>query len=73
MKVLVTGSAGRVGRLVVSKLLERGDDVVGFDAVARDDTLENFRAVVADFSDANALASACEGVDAVLHLGALMS
>ena len=73
MKVLVTGSEGRVGRLVVSKLLERGDDVVGFDAVARDDTLENFRAVVADFSDVKALASACEGVDAVLHLGALMS
>jgi nucleoside-diphosphate-sugar epimerase len=47
--------------------------VVGFDAVARDDTLENFRAVVADFSDVKALASACEGVDAVLHLGALMS
>ncbi|MDA9846137.1 NAD(P)-dependent oxidoreductase [bacterium] len=73
MKVLVTGSAGRVGRLVVSRLLERGDDVVGFDAVAQDDAPERFRAVVADFSDVKALASACEGVDAVLHLGALMS
>ena len=31
MKVLVTGAAGFIGFSVAKKLLERGDDVVGFD------------------------------------------
>ena len=31
MKVLVTGAAGFIGFSVAQKLLERGDDVVGFD------------------------------------------
>ena len=33
MKVLVTGAAGFIGFSVAKKLLERGDDVVGFDIV----------------------------------------
>tara|TARA_R110002012_G_scaffold64971_4_gene170586 strand:+ start:3563 stop:4585 length:1023 start_codon:yes stop_codon:yes gene_type:complete len=33
MKVLVTGAAGFIGFHTVSSLLERGDDVVGFDSV----------------------------------------
>ncbi|WP_336802192.1 NAD-dependent epimerase [Kaistia sp. MMO-174] len=33
MKVLVTGSAGSIGFHVARRLLERGDDVVGFDVV----------------------------------------
>ena len=33
MKVLVTGAAGFIGFSVAKKLLERGDDVVGFDVV----------------------------------------
>ncbi|MDG2060228.1 MAG: NAD-dependent epimerase [SAR86 cluster bacterium] len=33
MKILVTGNAGFIGFHVAKKLLERGDDVVGFDSV----------------------------------------
>ena len=33
MKILVTGHAGFIGFHLAKKLLERGDDVVGFDVV----------------------------------------
>jgi nucleoside-diphosphate-sugar epimerase len=34
LKVLVTGSAGRIGRRVVALLQSRGDTVTGFDRVS---------------------------------------
>ena len=33
MKILVTGTAGFIGFYVAKRLIERGDEVVGFDAV----------------------------------------
>lgn len=33
MKILVTGNAGFIGFHTVKQLLERGDEVVGFDSV----------------------------------------
>ncbi|HCR28689.1 MAG TPA: NAD(P)-dependent oxidoreductase [Opitutae bacterium] len=73
MKILITGSSGRIGRTVTSILLNRGDDVVGFDAVSSPISHENFTGIVSDFSDTAALSQASDGVDAILHLGAFMS
>ena len=73
MKILVTGSSGRIGRAVVEVLLERDYQVVGFDVQPSSISHANFSSTTNDFSDTNALAQACAGVDAVLHLGALMS
>jgi len=73
MRVLVTGSAGRVGRRVVDLLLARGDGVTGFDLrpLGRDAT--GYREIVGSFDDTAAVDAAMDGVDAVLHLGAFMS
>lgn len=73
MHVLVTGSAGRVGRRVVALLRARGDTVTGFDLkpLAMHDT--GYRQVIGAFEDADAVARAIDGADAVLHLGAYMS
>ncbi len=73
MKVLVTGSSGRVGRTVVESLLKRGDDVVGFDVQPSAIEHEKFRSVAGNFSETDALAEACNELDTVLHLGAFMS
>lgn len=73
MKIIVTGSSGRIGRSVVKTLLERGEHVIGFDAVSSSISHENFTSIVSEFSDTEALANACDDIDAVLHLGAFMS
>lgn len=73
MYILVTGSSGRIGRLVVKTLLERGERVIGLDAVSSSFSHENFTGIVSEFSDTAALSQACDCVDAILHLGAFMS
>jgi UDP-glucose 4-epimerase len=73
MRILVTGSAGRVGRRVVDLLRHRGDDVTGFDLVPLGRADAGYREVLASFDDAAAVARAMDGADAVLHLGAFMS
>src|ERR1700730_286000 len=75
MKVLVSGGGGFLGRSVVDRLLERGHAVR---AIVRPssskppwpDTVEGFRA---DLRVQEDLASAFDGVDAVLHLAAATS
>jgi uronate dehydrogenase len=66
-KVLVTGSAGTVGRPLCEELRRRGHTVRGLDLVPTPD-LED--AVVADIADAAAVRAATRGVDAVVHLAA---
>jgi len=71
MKSFVTGGAGFLGSGVVSRLLERGDEVV---ALARSDesatTLTRLGAVPVrgDISDARTLAQFLAGVDVVFHI-----
>lgn len=73
MHVLVTGSAGRVGRRVVQLLRARGDSVTGFDLhpLGLDDP--SYREVIGAFEDRAAVDRAMKDADAVLHLGAYMS
>jgi nucleoside-diphosphate-sugar epimerase len=66
-KVLVFGSAGRIGRAVVAELNARGLRVRGFDRV-RTPGLED--AIVGDITDGDAVARATAGVDTVIHLAA---
>ena len=67
-RILVTGSAGRVGRLITPSLREafrlRLLDTAPQDAEGDDEIVE------ADVRDVSVVARACEGVRAVVHLAA---
>ena len=67
--ILVTGAAGRLGQRVVQRLVDRGDDVVGTDARALDDTPSRF--VQTDLCDTARVTDLVAQADAVIHMGAL--
>ena len=77
VKTLVTGGAGFIGARCAALALESGHEVTVLDDLSTGsqsklDTLEaaGARVVLGDVRDANARASALEGVDAVIHLAA---
>lgn len=84
MRVLVTGSAGLVGRAVIAELARRGDEVVEFDLASRASRASRARPSRPtgpdrsdrtdglDIRDPRAVDRATEGCDAVVHLAALM-
>lgn len=65
MRVVLTGSSGRVGRAVFSALAGE-HDVVGIDRAPFSTTR-----LIGDFADATFLRSSFEGADAVIHTAAL--
>jgi nucleoside-diphosphate-sugar epimerase len=68
-RVLVTGSAGRLGRAAVSELTARGHAVTGFD-VRPTPGLSADHSVVAGLADVDALRHAATGADCIIHLAA---
>lgn len=73
MKVLVTGSSGRIGAAVVEALLAQNHAVRGFDLRASARTADHYEEITGSLDDAEAVENAVFCVDAVLHLGAFMS
>src|SRR5205807_51712 len=78
-KYLVTGVAGFIGSNLAHALIKRGEDVRGIDNFSHG-RLENIAGIMgkldfreADITDSNAICSACEGVEYVLHQAALGS
>jgi len=69
--VLVTGSSGYVGRRLVARLAERGTPVRALVHRSRLDLPDGVEAVTGDITDASTLASACEGVDAIVNLASI--
>src|SRR5262245_28355762 len=67
--ILVTGSAGRIGRAAVAELARRGHVVTGFD-VRPTPGLPPDRSVVSTLSDAAALRRAAAGSSTIIHLAA---
>lgn len=78
-KYLITGIAGFIGSSLAKALVERGDEVRGVDnyLTGKAANLTEFRDQVdfreVDLRDAAAVRTACQGIDYVLHLGALPS
>ena len=72
MRVLVTGSEGRIGRVQVARLLAEGMEVRTFDsrAAGRNHPAEHYPG---DIRDIQAVRRAVQGVDAVVHLAAIPS
>jgi UDP-glucose 4-epimerase len=78
MKVLLTGAFGNVGRYAIDALLEEGHAVVAFDlatprsrkAAAGIDP--RVSVVWGDLTDPASVGPALDGVDAVVHLAALV-
>lgn len=72
MKALVTGGGGFLGLYIVEQLLERGDEVRVF-CRGEYERLNELRVecVRGDIRDAAIVASACEGIDTVLHVAAV--
>ena len=78
-RILVTGGAGFIGSNLVHALLARGDEVVvldNFSTGRRENiasVLDSIRLVEGSLADRDAVSQALEGVDGVLHQGALPS
>lgn len=64
-RILITGSAGLIGRAVGASLRQVGNDVVGLDIRAEDSAARG------DLCDADRAAAAMRDVGGVLHLGAV--
>jgi GlcNAc-P-P-Und epimerase len=72
MRVLVTGSAGFIGRHVVRDLSERGFDVTALDRVMETDRIAGVAYTTVDLLDRDSLIAALmgSGAHAVVHLAA---
>lgn len=69
-RVLVTGAAGKIGRAVTRLLTERGTRVTAL-SIEFLQPLAADRVVVGDTTDEQDVATALDGVDAVVHLAAM--
>ena len=66
MKVLVTGSAGRLGSAVMAKLRSSKIEAIGADLISGPTT-----DLVLDIRDAVEVVKACQNMDAIIHTAAL--
>jgi len=78
-RYLVTGVAGFIGSNIAHALVARGDEVRGIDNFShgRQENLDELKDGIefreADITDTEAIHSACQGMDFVLHQAALGS
>ena len=69
MKILVTGSAGKLGQWVVRELKSHQHHVTTFDLQAGAETVDRER--IGDIEDLEEVADAAAGMDAILHLAGI--
>ena len=71
MRILVSGSSGRVGASITKLLREGGDWVRGFDQRPPQTTIDDF--VLGNLNDPAIIEQALHNIEGVVHLAALMS
>ena len=73
--VVVTGASSGIGRAIVSKLLADGLGVIGISRTPADESSTNYRSLLVDLNDLEALAKALgtlSHVDAIVHAAGFM-
>lgn len=70
MRVVVTGSAGRLGRVVVRELVTRGHAVTAIDRIVDRDP-GSLNTTVGDLRDPKLQAALFDGIEAVVHCAAI--
>jgi uronate dehydrogenase len=68
-RILITGAAGRIGRVVSAALAEH--ELVLFDRLPVQDAPAGARSITAELSDSAALDQAMQGVQCLIHLAAI--
>jgi len=68
-KIVVTGAAGSLGKMVVKELLEKGYQVVGTDRIDFPESTTDF--IKADLCNAHEVAPLLKGAQAVIHMAAI--
>ncbi len=69
MKILTTGGSGTIGGYVLRELIQAGHSVTSYSRTAP--RIDGAAFIQGDIMDPNALARACQGHDAVIHLAAV--
>ena len=67
--IVVTGAAGRLGRLVVGRLIARGYEVLATDRMPLNESPTKF--VEADLCNLDRVGEVLNGAEAVIHMGAI--
>jgi uronate dehydrogenase len=70
-RILLTGAAGKLGRVLTRRLLDFGYWLRLTDIQPGPSGLDGTEFVRVDLADGEAVMAMCEGVDAVVHLGAI--
>ncbi len=76
MKLLVTGGAGRLGRVLIQSISSQGHNVIVFDLpIAPWEAVQdipNIKIIRGDVTDPSHISRACQGIDGVIHLASLL-
>ena len=67
--IVVTGAAGRLGGLVVRRLVDSGYEVLATDRVAPDESPAEF--IRNDLGDPTRVGQMLQGAEGVIHMGAI--
>lgn len=67
MKVFITGSTGKLGKIICAKLIELGHSVIGFDLVRSDLYHDRYHYVIGDLKDKSQLMLALNGCQCIVH------
>jgi UDP-glucose 4-epimerase len=71
MQIAITGASGRIGRAVTALAITEGHQVVAIDRIAPSEPLRSaVQLRHADIASYQAVAEACAGCDAIIHLAA---